>query len=316
MYPVAMLCRVLRVSRSGFYAWQQRPISPRAEETRRLDIEIKKLFAASKRRSGSPKITRALVDGGWSVGKNRVARRMLLGLRSIVRRRFKVTTNSQHRFAVAPNRLQRDFTAQRPNQVWVSDLTYLSVGCGWLYLVVVIDLYSRRVVGWALSSALDHRVALVALQRAVAQRRPPRGLIIHSDRGVQYACTTFTNWVSKHGFVQSMSRKSDCWDNAVAESFFHLLQDRVDLPRILAPLPGCLSQPIRIHRDLLQSRKESFHPGLRNARSIRAAFNQTCRLKVSIFPGNITSGGHHIRQNDVSCARAPGNLGWISDFAH
>jgi len=225
MYPVTMLCRVLRVSRSGFYAWQQHPISPRAEETRRLDVEIKELFEASKRRSGSPKITRALIGGGWQVGENRVARRMrVLGLRSIVRRRFKVTTNSQHRFAVAPNRLQRDFTAQRPNQVWVSDLTYLSVGRGWLYLVVVIDLYSRRVVGWALSSALDHHVALVALQRAVAQRRPPRGLIIHSDRGVQYACTAFTNWVSKHGFVQSMSRKGDCWDNAVAESFFHLLK--------------------------------------------------------------------------------------------
>jgi putative transposase len=225
MYPVTILCRVLRVSRSGFYAWQQRPISPRAEATRRLDIEIKKLFEASKWRSGSPKITRALVDEGWPVGKNRVARRMrVLGLRSIVRRRFKVTTNSQHRFPVAPNRLQRDFTAQRPNQVWVSDLTYLSVGRGWLYLVVVIDLYSRRVVGWALSSALDHRVTLVALQRAVAQRRPPKGLIVHSDRGVQYACTAFTNWVSKHGFVQSMSRKGDCWDNAVAESFFHLLK--------------------------------------------------------------------------------------------
>jgi transposase InsO family protein len=133
MYPVTMLCRVLRVSRSGFYAWQQHPNSPRAEETRRLDVEIKELFEASKRRSGSPKITRALIDGGWQVGENRVARRMrVLGLRSIVQRRFKVTTNSQHRFAVAPNRLQRDFTAQRPNQVWVSDLTYLSVGRGWL----------------------------------------------------------------------------------------------------------------------------------------------------------------------------------------
>jgi transposase InsO family protein len=186
MYPVTLLCRVMQVSRSGFYAWQQRPVSPRAEETRQLDAEIKKLFEASKRRSGSPKITHALIDQGWRVGKNRVARRMrVLGLRSIVPRRFKVTTNSQHRFAVAPNRLQRDFTAQRPNQVWVSDLTYLRLGRGWLYLVVVIDLYSRRVVGWALSSAPDHRVVLLALQRAVTQRRPPRGLIIHSDRGVQ-----------------------------------------------------------------------------------------------------------------------------------
>ena len=172
-YPVTMLCRVLQVSRSGFYAWHKRPFSPQAEETRRLDAEIQELFEASKRRSGSPKITHALVDRGWQVGKNRVARRMrVLGLRSIVRRRFKVTTNSQHRFAVAPNRLQRDFTAQR----------------------------------------------------AVAQRKPPRGLIVHSDRGVQFACTAFTEWVSKHGFVQSMSRKGDCRDNAVAESFFHLLK--------------------------------------------------------------------------------------------
>jgi len=147
-----------------------------------------------------------------------------LGLRSIVRRRFKVTTNSQHRFAVAPNLLQRDFTAQRPNQVWVSDLTYLRVGRSWGYLVAFIDLYSRRVVGWTLSSALDHNVALTALQRAVARRRPPKGLIIHSDRGVQYACTGFAKWVTRHGFVQSMSRKGDCWDNAVAESFFHLLK--------------------------------------------------------------------------------------------
>jgi len=225
MYPITMLCRVMQVSRSGFYAWQQRPISPRTEETRRLDVEINELYEASRRRSGSPKITRALGDRGWRVSKNRVARRMrLLGLRSIVRRRFKVTTNSRHRFAVAPNRLQRDFTAQRPNQVWVSDLTYLRVGRGWLYLVIFIDLYSRRVVGWALSSALDHSVALTALKRAVIRRQPPKGLIIHSDRGVQYACTGFTEWVTQHGFVQSMSRKGDCWDNAVAESFFHLLK--------------------------------------------------------------------------------------------
>ena len=106
----------------------------------------------------------------------------------------------------------------------MSDLTYLRVGRGWKYLVVFIDLYSRRVVGWALSSALDHNVALTALQRAVGRRRPPKGLIIHSDRGVQYACNGFTKWVARHGFVQSMSRKGDCWDNAVAESFFHLLK--------------------------------------------------------------------------------------------
>jgi putative transposase len=224
-YPVTLLCRVMQVSRSGFYAWQGRPVSPRAQATQRLDAAIKELFEASKRRSGSPKITRALMARGWRVSKNRVAQRMReMGLRSIVRRRFKVTTNSQHKYPVAPNLLQRNFTAQHPNRVWVSDLTYLRVGRSWMYLVVFIDLYSRRVVGWALSTALDHRVALTALQRAVAQRRPPPGLIVHSDRGVQYACSGFTQWMVRHGFVQSMSRKGDCWDNAVAESFFHLLK--------------------------------------------------------------------------------------------
>ena len=143
------------------------------------------------------------------MSKNRVAQRMRkMGLRSIVRRRFKVTTNSQHKYPVAPNFLQRDFAAQHPNRVWVSDLTYLRVARGWLYLVVFIDLYSRRVVGWALSTALDHSVALTALQRAVVRRRPPPGLIIHSDRGVQFACSGFTQWVVGHGFVQSMSRKA------------------------------------------------------------------------------------------------------------
>jgi putative transposase len=191
----------------------------------RLDAEIKKLFEASKKRFGSPKITRALVKQGWRVSESHVARRMReLGLRSIVRRRFRVTTDSQHGYSVAPNLLQRNFTAQRPNQVWVSDLTYLRVGGGWLYLVVFIDLHSRRVVGWALSSSLDHTVVLTALQRAVARRQPTRGLIVHSDRGVQYACNGFTQRLAKHGFVQSMSRKGDCWDNAVAESCFNLLK--------------------------------------------------------------------------------------------
>ncbi len=227
-WSVKEMCRVLKVSRGGFYDWQRRSISPRALQTQRLDAAIKELFEASKKRSGSPKITRALQARGWRVSESRVARRMRhLGLRSIVRRRFQVTTNSKHGYPVAPNLLQRNFTVQRSNQVWVSDLTYLRVGGGWLYLAVFIDLYSRRVVGWALSSSLDHTVVLTALQRAVARRQPPPGLIIHSDRGVQYACTEFTQWLARHGFVQSMSRKGDCWDNAVAESFFHLLKSEL-----------------------------------------------------------------------------------------
>ena len=128
-------------------------------------------------------------------------------------------------------------------------------------------------------------MALIALQRAVVHRRPPRGLIIHSDRGVQYACTAFAKWVNDHGFVQSMSRKGDCWDNAVAESFFHLLKTELTYHETLARLPGRLRQPVRIYRDLLQPRKEPFYPGLRNASSIRATFNQACRLSVSTFSG-------------------------------
>jgi len=224
-WGVEEMCRILEVARSGYYDWKKRAPSQRVQQRQRLDAEIKKLFEASKKRFGSPKITRALVKQGWRVSESHVARRMReLGLRSIVRRRFRVTTDSQHGYSVAPNLLQRSFTAQRPNQVWVSDLTYLRVGGGWLYLVVFIDLHSRRVVGWALSSSLDHTVVLTALQRAVARRQPTRGLIVHSDRGVQYACNGFTQRLAKHGFVQSMSRKGDCWDNAVAESFFHLLK--------------------------------------------------------------------------------------------
>jgi putative transposase len=224
-WGVEEMCKVLEVSRGGYYDWKKRPPSQRAQHRQRLDAQIKKLFGASKKRFGSPKITQELMKQGWRVSESHVARRMRqLGLRSIVRRRFRVTTDSKHRYPVAPNLLQRNFTAQRPNQVWVSDLTYLRVGGGWLYLVVFIDLYSRRVVGWALSSCLDHTVVLTALQRAVARRQSPRGLVIHSDRGVQYACTAFTKRLARHGFVQSMSRKGDCWDNAVAESFFHLLK--------------------------------------------------------------------------------------------
>ena len=169
-------CRVLKVSRSGYYDWQ-RPPSPRAEQTQRLDTTLKELFEASQRRSGSPKITRELTKRGWRVSKNRVPRRMRLpGLRSIARRRFRVTTNSKHRYPVAPDRLQRNFTAQRPNQVWVSDITYLRVGCGWLDLAVFIDLYSRRVVGWALSSSPGPHARADGAAASRGSATTPKGL--------------------------------------------------------------------------------------------------------------------------------------------
>jgi len=222
------MCRILMVSRSGYYAWRSRPESRRAAENRRLDEAIKDIYTASRKRYGSPKVTSELRDRGWKVGKNRVASRMRkAGLRSVVRRKFRPTTDSHHKYPVAPNLVKRDFTASHPNQVWVSDITYIHTVSGWSYLTVFIDLFSRLVVGWALSSSLSHEMVLLALNRAIVRRRPPKGLIIHSDRGIQYAGTAFTEIVKKHGFIQSMSRKGDCWDNAVAESFFNLLKSEL-----------------------------------------------------------------------------------------
>jgi transposase InsO family protein len=190
-----------------------------------LDAEIREIYDHNKGRYGSPKITQELKDRGWRVSKNRVAKRMReMGLRSIIRRKFRVTTDSKHNFPVSPNLLERNFTTDGPDKVWVSDITYLATRTGWLYLTVIIDLFSRLVVGWALSSSLSHEMVVTALKRAIKGRRPGAGLIFHSDRGVQYACTGFRKELGKHGFVQSMSRKGNCWDNAVAESFFGIMK--------------------------------------------------------------------------------------------
>lgn len=222
------MCRVLKVSRSGYYSWRRRSESPRARENRRLDAVIKDIYENSKGRYGSPKITVELRSRGWRVGKNRVAHRMRkAGLRSVIRRKFRPTTDSRHKYPVAPNLLQRDFSADRPNRIWVSDITYIPTFSGWQYLTVFIDLFSRLVVGWALSSSLSHEMALMALKRAIGRRKPSRGLLIHSDQGVQYACEAFTQTIKQHGFLQSMSRKGDCWDNAVAESFFGQLKSEL-----------------------------------------------------------------------------------------
>jgi transposase InsO family protein len=219
------MCRVLEVSRSGYYRWLKHKPSHRELDNKRLDAQIRQIYDDSKGRYGSPKITQELRDQGRRVGKNRVAERMRkAGLRSKVRRKYRVTTNSKHHFPVAPNLLERNFTAQAPDKVWVSDITYLATRTGWLYLTVIIDLFSRMVVGWALSSSLGHEMVVTALKRAIRRRRPAKGLIFHSDRGVQYACTDFRKELDKHELIQSMSRKGNCWDNAVAESFFGIMK--------------------------------------------------------------------------------------------
>jgi len=222
------MCRVLSVSRSGYYRWRNRPKSQRAIENWRLDAHIRAIFNRHKGRCGSPKITDELNDMGLAVSKNRVARRMkAMGLRSIYRRKYRTTTDSKHSHPVADNLLQRNFTTDGPDKVWVSDITYIATAHGWLYLTVFIDLFSRMVVGWSLSSSLSAEMVLAALSRAVRNRRPGAGLIIHSDRGVQYACSDFRKILEKHHFVQSMSRKGDCWDNAVAESFFGIIKSEL-----------------------------------------------------------------------------------------
>lgn len=219
------MCQTFQVSRSGFYQWLPQRPSRRAVATRQLDVAIQEIYQTHQGRVGSPKITIELQERGLACSRPRVARRMRqLGLKARTRRRFRVTTDSRHQYPVAANLLQREFSQSRPNQVWVSDITYIGTREGWLYLSVFIDLYSRRVVGWCCSPTLGHEMVVQARQRAIGQRHPTQGLMIHSDRGVQYACTGFRKRLKKYKFKQSMSRKGNCWDNAVAESFFKTLK--------------------------------------------------------------------------------------------
>jgi putative transposase len=189
---------------------------------------IRALFAESKERAGSPKIADALRKENWRVSTRRVKR--LMREESIcprLRKKYRVTTDSRHDYPVAPNLLDRNFTVSAPNQVWVTDITYLRVNNRWMYLVVFIDLFSRMVVGWGLSATLHHGFVLNAFYRAFWRRKPGILLMIHSDRGVQYACDAFRNALKDCRCIQSMSRKGDCWDNAVAESFFHVLKSEL-----------------------------------------------------------------------------------------
>ena len=232
-YPVSLLCSLLEVSRSGYYAWCIRPPSQRAIADSELAEEIRTIHEDSVRRYGSPRIHEELVANDTHVGRKRVARLMKeAGLSARTKRRFVKTTDSKHDFPIAPNLLQRDFSADAPNEVWVGDITYLDTREGWLYLAVLIDLYSRRVVGWAMSERIDTTLATAALNMALAQRKPGRGLIHHTDRGCQYASHEYRRMLRDIGAECSMSRKGDCWDNAVAESFFASLRkeltNRVD----------------------------------------------------------------------------------------
>lgn len=219
------MCRVLKVSRSGYYKWLSSKPSKRSVENNRLLYRIKAIYQESKQTYGSPRVTKTLHRQGLQVSRPRVARLMRSAqLRSMVRPKYVQTTDSTHAYTPAPNVLNRDFTAHQPGKVWVSDITYIKVASQWMYVTAILDLYDRRVVGWSMSSDMTaSSTSMAALHVAIANRKP-NGLLLHSDRGVQYACGEFKAQLATHNITQSMSRKGNCWDNAVAESFFKTLK--------------------------------------------------------------------------------------------
>ena len=224
-FPVSLMCQVLDVGRKGFYAWLNRPESPRRQENRRLLVEIKAAHQKSRKTYGSPRIHAELNANGHVCGRHRVARLMRHhGIVSKHKRKFRVTTNSVHSYPIAGNKLQRQFNVSKPGQCWVSDITYIPTREGWLYLAVTLDLFHRKVIGWAMDRWMTRQLAIDALNMAIRNGRLESELIHHSDRGVQYASNEFQALLKAHAIQCSMSRKGDCWDNAVAESFFHTLK--------------------------------------------------------------------------------------------
>ncbi len=224
-FPIEFMCEQLGVSRSGFYAWKQRPESARQQEDQQLAEEVAKVHQESRGTYGSPRVHAEMRARGRKVSRKRVARLMKKQQLAARRKRRAVRTpDSNHENPVAPNVLERDFSPDQPNSTWATDITYVWTGEGWLYLAVVLDLFSRRVVGWSMSEHIDTQLVLGALEMALEGRQPPQGLIHHSDRGSQYASAEYRQALACRGIQCSMSRKGNCWDNAVVESFFSTLK--------------------------------------------------------------------------------------------
>ena len=223
--PIRLMCRALTVSAAGYYAWCTRPESPRSADTRTLLSAIRVIHQESRETYGSPSIWDALIKQGHGVGEHRVARLMRQeGIRAKTVKKWRATTQSNHRLPVATNTLHRQFTVTHPNRVWAGDLTYVWTTEGWLYLAVILDLYSRRVIGWAMGHRLTVELAEQALTMALANRTPRAGLLHHSDRGSQYGAVAYQHRLVSCGIRGSMSRAGNCWDNAVVESFFATLK--------------------------------------------------------------------------------------------
>jgi len=226
VWPVRVICDALSVSPSGFYAWRSRPESPRKIANRELLVDIRRVHAQHRERYGAPRIHAELRAEGHGVSCKRVARLMRQhGIRARAPRRYRVcTTDSKHSLPVAVNLLDQNFVADRPDQIWLADITYIRTAEGWLYLAVILDLFTRKVVGWAMRDHLRAELTIAALTMAIQRRRPAAGLIHHSDRGSQYAAGDYRDILQAAAVVQSMSRKGNCWDNAPMESFFGTLK--------------------------------------------------------------------------------------------
>jgi transposase InsO family protein len=219
------MCHALKVSESGYYRWCSTGQSGRARENEQLIFKIRQIHRKSKQRYGSPRITEELKDQGYRYNEKRIARLMRLdNIAGKAKRRFTVTSKSKHSLPVAENLVKRNFTAAGPNQLWASDITYVWTGEGWLYLLAIMDVYSRQIVGWSMSNRLTQDLAIQGLRQALLRRRPLLGCIFHSDRGSQYAGDGFRTMLTRYGFRQSMSGTGNCYDNAIMETFFHTLK--------------------------------------------------------------------------------------------
>lgn len=224
-YHVTRLCSVMRVSRRGYYDWLQRPISAQELANRELLVEIKRVFYRHREVYGAPRVHRTLVEQGIKCGLNRVARLMrqtCLVPKTV--RRFRITTDSRKSRHPSPNRLARQFSAKQANEKWVADVTYIPTREGWVFLAAVLDLYSRKIVGWSMSDRLTSELAQSALMHAIEAREPAKGMLVHSDRGKEYYAGEYQRLLNAHGMECSMSRLGNCYDNAVMESFFHSLK--------------------------------------------------------------------------------------------
>jgi putative transposase len=224
-WPINLMCQVLNVSSSGYYDWRGRPESTQSRSNRALDVQIHSVFNEHKQRYGVPRVTEELKDRGIHCSENRVSRRMQkLGLKGIQSRKFKRTTDSNHDKPVAPDLIEQDFKAVAPNLKWVSDLTYIWTEEGWLYLAVIMDLYSRAIIGWSMGKRMTQQLMCDALTMALLQRGFPKGVIIHSDRGSQYCSKAYQKLIKVMRLRCSMGRRATCYDNAAMESFFHSLK--------------------------------------------------------------------------------------------